>query len=192
MNKSFDEILQECIRQLEVSGDIEAVLSKYPELADELRPHLQVWASLSAVEKADATPERTMRGRQRLVAAVANTQRSEGGARAMRRLSTSGGFALGLVGAVAVVAAIGLGITFLTGNLHVDFGSETEAQTIPTNECLDEVLGGYADPTDEFTIEDLFALRDAYLAGDLTIDDIMALIEELRECFILVEPPSPP
>lgn len=190
MKKSFDEILQECIRQLEVSGDIEAVLSKYPELADELRPHLRVWSSLSAVEKADATPEATMRGRQRLVAAVTNTQRSEGGARVMRRLSTSGGFTLGLVGAVAVVAAIGLGITFLSGNLHVDFGSETQAQTLPSHECLDEVLGGFAEPTDEFTIEDLFALRDAYLADDITIDDIMALIQDLRGCFG-VGPPSP-
>lgn len=110
----------------------------------------------------------------------------------MRRLSTSGGFALGLVGAVAVVVAIGLGITFLTGNLHVDFGAETEAQTVPANECLDEVLGGYADPDDEFTVEDLFALRDAYLAGDLDMEDVMALIDQLRECFIAVEPPSPP
>ncbi len=119
----------------------------------------------------------------------------------MRRLSTSGGFALGLIGAVAVVAAIGLGITFLTGNLHVDFGSETEAQTIPTNECLDDVLGDL-DGVPGFTIDDLLAYRDAFEAqdpvwpesdlfdrdrdGDIDIDDVLVYVQELRECLDFV------
>jgi len=45
MRKSFDEVLQECIRRLETTGgDVEAVLASYPDRAAELRPHLQVWA----------------------------------------------------------------------------------------------------------------------------------------------------
>jgi hypothetical protein len=192
--KSFDDILQECIRHLEAGGDIEAALSRYPERADELRPYLQVWKSLSAAEKREATPQGALRGRQKLMAALTSGQPLDGGARLMQDLSKSGGFALRLVGAVAVVAAIALGITFLTGNLQVNFGGETEAQTLPVAQCLDDVLGGL-DGTPGFTIDDLLAFRDAFQNqdtdpkfdrdgdGDVDVDDLMTYVTELRDCF---------
>ena len=92
MTKRFDEILNECIRQLETSGgDIEATLSRYPEHADELRPHLEVWASLSAVEKAQATPQGAMRGRQQLQTAMARAEHRERGVSLMNNLASSKG-----------------------------------------------------------------------------------------------------
>lgn len=181
MKKSFDDILNECIRQMETSGgEIEAVLSRYPEQADELRPHLEVWSSLSAVEKAKATTQGALQGRQQLLNALATVEHKEGGTETMKNLSTTGGFALRLVGVVAVVAAIALGITFLTGNVNVDFGSQAEAQA--PHPCLDSVLGDL-DGTPGFTVDDILFLRDEALAGNFTIDDLTLLIGELRACF---------
>lgn len=196
MKKSFDDILRECIAELEGSGgDIRAVLRRYPERADELRPHLEVWASLSAVEKAEATAEGAERGRQRLLTAVgAAEQKRERSEVIVNRLFSSGGFALKTLGAFAVVAALGLGITFLTGNLDVGFGDQAEAGH--TNPCLDTVLGDLADPPDgHFDVDDLLAFRQAFQDqntdprydrdgdGDVDIDDVMVYIQELNACF---------
>jgi hypothetical protein len=187
MRKSFDDILDECIRRLEApGGDIEAVLSRYPEQADELRPYLEVWASLSAAEKAQATPQGALQGRQQLLNVLATVEHKEGGTEIMKNLSTTGGLALRLVGALAVVAGIAIGITFLTGNLDVDFGSQAEADA--PHACLDEVLGGL-DGEPGFTVDDILFLRDEAQAGNFTVDDLMVLIGDLRACF--QENPSP-
>ena len=181
MRTSFDDILEECIRRLEASGgDIEAALSRYPEQADELRPHLQVWASLSAVEKQEATPQDTTQGRQQLLDAVATVEGKEGGKELMEKLSAKGGVGLRLIGVAAVVAAIALGITFFTGNLHVEFGSEAEAVGI--FECLDQALGDVTAPTDEFTFTDLTVLRQQFVAGDIGIVEVLGRIQILKTC----------
>lgn len=192
MKKSFDDILNECIRRIESGEDIESVLRSYAEHADELRPHLEVWASLSAVEKVETTPQGALQGRQQLLNALATVEHKEGGTEIMKNLSTAGSLSLKLIGAASVVAAIAIGITFLTGNLHVDFSSDAAADHTIIH-CLDQELGGFAEPFDTFTVDDILVLRDD---PDFDIDDLTALIGGLRTCFSGVAdipdlPPSP-
>ena len=194
MSKQFDKALEECIRELETGAHLETVLARHPEQAGELRPHLQVWASLSAAEAGRASPAGRALGMARLAAAVSGSERSQGGIRSMDKLANSGGFALKLLGSAAVVAGLALGVTFLTGNLHVEFGSGG-AEASHTHPCLDEVLGNLADPQDgHFDVDDLIAARDAIDNqntdprydrdgdNDVDIDDIMIYIGELKTC----------
>ncbi len=106
----------------------------------------------------------------------------------------TGGFALKLVGAAAVVAGIALGIAYVSGNMEVEFGSG--AQASHTHPCLDSVLGGLdGDADHHFTGADLIAFRDAFQNqntapqfdrdgdGDVDIDDVMVYVQELKDCF---------
>ena len=118
----------------------------------------------------------------------------------MNDLSNSGGFALKLLGSVAVVAGLALGITFFSGNLHVRVGSEAEAT--PSHPCLDQVLGGL-DGEPGFTIKDIIAFKIAFKTqnldprfdrngdGKVGIKDVLIYIHELKECFINSLNPGP-
>jgi hypothetical protein len=204
MNRPFEQILNECIHQLEVGGtSIPAILARYPEYAEALRPHLQLWDSLSNVGRDDAGQSGYARGLQQLTGAVSAAQQSQGG-NVMTELSRTGAFALKMTGAVAIVAALTLGIAYFSGNMSVGFGGD-EAQADHTNACLDNVLGNLADPPDgHFTFEDLLAFKDAFQEqntdprydtdgdGDVDIDDVMSYIQDLKTCFSESAPPAPP
>jgi len=184
MKKSFDDILNECIRRLETSGgDIEAVLSRYPEQADELRPHLEVWASLSAVEKAQATPQGAMRGRQQLLTAIAGAEQKERGFSPINNLATKGGLSMKFLAMFVTGAALALGITFLTGNL--EFGGGSTAQATPFEECLGILNFDGEGGTD---LDDILAMKTAIETNDLAFDfngdgttDIFDLVLKLNE-----------
>ena len=122
----------------------------------------------------------------------------------MTELSRTGAFALKITGAVAIVAALALGIAYFSGSMSVGFGGD-EAQADHTNACLDDVLGNLADPPDgHFTFEDLLAFKDAFQEqntdprydtdgdGDVDIDDVMSYIQDLKTCFSESGPPAPP
>lgn len=192
MKKSLKEILREFLQRLETSGaDIEAALADHPRQAEDLRPHLRIWASLSSTPKAEASQSGFERGLSRLSSAVSGEQ-ERGGNRIMSHLPKSGGLALKLLGSAAVVAGLALGITLLSGNLQSPFGSE--AQATPSHPCLDQVLGGL-DLEPGFTIKDLIAFKIAYKTqntaprfdrnGDdkVNLKDVLIYLHELKQCF---------
>jgi hypothetical protein len=171
MRQRFDDILNECIRQLEASGgEIEAVLSRYPEHTDELRPYLEVWRSLAAVEKARVSSVGAMRGRQQLLTAMARAEQPERGVSLMNGLASEGGlsmrFAPSLKFAAIFVAgvALTLGATFLAGNLGS--GGSSAVAGIP-DDCIASL--DFNDDGD-LTVEDADDLGDA-IDDDNDADD---------------------
>ncbi len=192
MRRPIDEVLKECLRLLEAGADLDSVLARYPGRAQDLRPYLEVWASLSAVQPASATREAVVRGRQQLLRSLAAAPK-EGGSTVMTGLPKTGGLALKVLGTVAVVAVVALGITYLTGNLEVSFGSS--AQAIPGDYDNDGVpdlqdncplhanpdqtdtdndgLGDVCDPTPTGGLPPCLDLVDFNNDGRLDVNDVM-------------------
>ncbi len=198
MSESFDHILIECIRELEASsGGIEAVLSRYPEHADKLRPHLEVWASLSAAEKIQATPQGASRGRQELLAAIARAGDQERSASFANNLVRKGGLGMRYLAVFVTGAALALAITLLTGNLEFGSGGSSAEAEVP-HECL-EILDLNGDG--ELTVEDVMMFRDAIEQQDMAYDyngdtvvdihDAISVIQDVIECFQQQQPPVP-
>lgn len=198
MKKSFDDILNECIRQLETAGgDIEVVLSRYPEHAEDLRPHLQVWQSLSAVEQVEATPQGVMRVRQQFLTAMAKAQRKRQDVSLINSLATKGGLSMRFLAMFVAGAAVALAITLLTGNLEFGGGSSTEAQELPA--CL---LTLDFNGDGRLTVEDVVMFRDAIENQDPAFDhngdgvvdihDVVSVIREVIVCFQQQQPTPPP
>lgn len=193
MKKSFDDILNECIRQLETSGgDIEAVLSRYPEQADELRPHLEVWTSLSAVEKAQATPQGTMRSRQQLLTAIASAEQKERGISLINNLATKGGLSMRFVTMFVAGAVLALGITFLTGNLEFGGDSTAQADVLACVNELDLTGDGVLDVADVEAFRDAIDTQDLDFDfdgdGDVDIFDVSGLALGVADCLRALQP----
>jgi len=76
MNEKLYEALEDCLQALETGADIESVLERYPQLADELRPILE--ASIQADSMAaPSVPEDAMRrGRARVLQHAAEMRES--------------------------------------------------------------------------------------------------------------------
>ncbi len=198
MKKSLEEVLRQSLQRLETSGgDIDAALAEHPQHAEELRPHLRVWASLSSRPKAEASQSGFAKGFSQLSSAVSREQ-EQGGKKLMNDLSRSGSFALKLLGSTAVVAGLALGIALFSGNAHVQLGSE--AQAVPSHPCLDQVLGGL-DGQPGFTLQDLIAFKIAYKTqnldprydrngdGRVGLKDVLIYLHELKLCFQTNPPP---
>jgi len=196
MRKSFDDILNECIRRIESGEDIESVLQSHAEHGDELRPHLEVLTSLSAVEKREATPQGALRGRQQLLSAIVSGGRKREETGVINSLATKGGLSMRFVAMFVGGAVLALGITFLTGNLEFGGDSSTEAQAIP--EC---VLGLDFNGDQELTVEDVEEFQNAIenqdpgfdVNGDTVVDifDVVAVVQEVVTCFQENQPPVP-
>jgi hypothetical protein len=198
MRYRFDEALSECIRRLESGDGIEAVLSGYPEHADQLRPHLQVWASLSKAGRGVASPEAFARGRRQLLSALAGagleSQAPSGS------LATKGGLAMRYAVALVGGAALALGIMFVAGALDFSGGGSTAEANIP-HECLQD-LDFNGDGV--LTVEDVLLFKGAIESqdpafdfnGDTVVDihDGVSLIQDVIDCFrnVQVLPPGGP
>ncbi len=198
MRKRFDDILNDCIRQLETSGrDIETVLGRYPEHAAELRPHLEVWTSLAAVEKAQASSAGAMRGRQQLLTAMVRAEPPKQGVSFNNSLASKGGLSMKFVAIFVAGVALTLGATFLTGNLGFGDGSSAEAG-LPAECVLNLDFNGDGN----LTVEDVVAFRGAIddqdLAfdfdndGDVDVHDVVGAVGGLVDCFQNQQPPTPP
>jgi hypothetical protein len=112
MDRNLRKLLADCLRELEVSGDIEACLRRYPDRAQELRPYLERAASLSAQGLADPQPTGQSRGRQRLLSRLAELDQQSGGGKQMTifnlslvRAAAMGTAAIFLVGGTAFASA---------------------------------------------------------------------------------------
>lgn len=127
--KSLDRILEESIRELEGGSSVADVLAKRLDRAEELKPHLDVWKSLSSAETSEVIPSGRERGLQQLQAELtAEPERDEG--RIMESMSKTSGFLLKGAGVFAIVAGLVLGIAAFSGNFSVDVGGGS-AQATP-------------------------------------------------------------
>ena len=76
MDSKLRKILTESIRDIETGArDVEGCLQRHPDRAAELRPHLEMWSGLNAVAKAQPNFGSQQRGRQQLLAALADMER---------------------------------------------------------------------------------------------------------------------
>jgi hypothetical protein len=80
MNREKYDALEYCLQALEDGADLQAVLGRYPELAEELKPLLVAAAQARSLAAPEAPPETVRLGRQRL-------QRRAVELRARRRVS---------------------------------------------------------------------------------------------------------
>jgi len=194
--KSFDRILEECIRQMEASGGgMEAVLAAHPEHASELRPHLELRASLSSVRAAEASPEAMAGGRQRLLRAMAA---AGAGGETSREALKIGGPMLRFIAVFVAGAAVTLGIAFLGGAL--DFGSG--GSTAEAGPVLDCVLQLDFNHDGMLNVQDVAAFKDAIKSQDPAFDfnsdgvvdifDAVAAVKGVIECLQQIQPPPPP
>lgn len=105
MDRDLRKELNECLRQLEASGDVESCLARHPERAQELRPYLELAATLASTKWGEPSAADHQWGRQRLLSELAEPNLRKRGANQM----TIFGHRL-----FPVVAAV-LGAVFLLG-----------------------------------------------------------------------------
>jgi hypothetical protein len=163
MNNSFDRILDECIARLERTGEeIETVIAAYPEHADELRRHLQVWARLRKSERAQAPAEGATAGQSRLLAELA-AEREKAIASSRREVVPTGGgsmmrFLLPFAGGAAAALVAVFAISAMDSGSDSGVLADTDFQ-----ECVEEFdLNGDG----VVDVEDLLLLRDAIVGGE--------------------------
>jgi hypothetical protein len=108
MGRNFQTILDECLRELETGQSLDAILARYPEEADQLRPLLLMAQDVKAMPIA----------RPRAHVQQASCQRFLGEAIALRRVSERRP-AFGLLRPVAVAASLVLTLFFLSGGATV-------------------------------------------------------------------------
>lgn len=203
MGKRFDDALNECIRQLETSGqDLENVLSRYPEHAAKLRSYLEVWEALASVEKARVSSAGAMRGRQQLLTAIAGAEQPNRGTRSINDLISKGGLSMTstgirFAGMFVAGAVLALAITLLTGSLEFGTGSSVQAQI--SAECQDsldlnndgnfdvEDVADFGDAIDNQTTDGFDRDND----GDVDINDVLEVVNEVVGCFQDSQPPAP-
>ena len=76
MDKQLRKILTECIRDIETGArDVEGCLQRHPDLAAELRPHLELWSGLNASAKAQPNFGSQQRSRHQLLGALSDMER---------------------------------------------------------------------------------------------------------------------
>jgi len=78
MDRKLRKTLTECIRDIETGArDVGGCLQRHPDQAAELRPHLELWSGLNATPKAQPKFGSQERGRQQLLAALADMERGQ-------------------------------------------------------------------------------------------------------------------
>jgi hypothetical protein len=76
MANRFDEILDECIDLISLQGEtVEECLARYPDLAEELEPHLRVSSRMAQAYAFTPSPTAKAAGRQRLQGELRELQR---------------------------------------------------------------------------------------------------------------------
>lgn len=192
--KPLEQILEECIRELEDGADVQSVLSRHPERAEELRPHLQTWERLNSVEQIEVPAGAGERGMRALRSGLTAVQSDKGGV-LMERISSLSALLLKGAGAFAIVAGIVIGLAAFSGNLSIDVGGGS-AQAVPGDIDNDGVgdtedncplhanadqtdtdgdgLGDACDPNPDDGLPDCLSVLDFNGDGMIGVDDVMA------------------
>lgn len=76
MNRELANALIECLEALDGGADLESCLARFPHLAAELRPHLELRADLSSLEGPVPSPAAYQQGRQALLERLGAAQAS--------------------------------------------------------------------------------------------------------------------
>jgi hypothetical protein len=71
MNRELENALIECLEALDGGADLESCLARFPELATELRPHLELRAGLASFDIAAPSPVAYQQGREALLERLA-------------------------------------------------------------------------------------------------------------------------
>ncbi len=202
MKRPLDAILNECIDQLEASGgDVEAVLARYPEHAEALRPYLSIWVSLSAMTNAEASREGALGGREVLLSAVAREKAEKERGRVPGYISKIGGVNMRklvpIITPFLVGGAVAVGIIFMTGNLGSETGSTAQANTI--SQCVLQLDFNHDGKLD---VQDVAAFKTAIQNQDLSFDfngdgkvdvfDVEAAVQKVVACLQALQPTPPP
>jgi len=108
MGRNFQTILDECLRELETGQSLDAILARYPEEADQLRPLLLTTQNLKAMPVARPRSHVQQAGWQRFLGEAIALQRVR------ERRPT-----FGLLRPVAVAASLVLTLFFLGGGTTV-------------------------------------------------------------------------
>lgn len=77
MSELLYDTLEACLKELENGADIEAVLARHPQIADELRPILHASVAARSMAGAEPSPDALRRGRARLLQRAAEMREAE-------------------------------------------------------------------------------------------------------------------
>ncbi|MFZ5909737.1 MAG: DUF5667 domain-containing protein [Chloroflexota bacterium] len=98
MNENLYEALEVCLQAVETGADVESVMKRYPQIADELRPALEASASARALASFSVPETAVRRGRARVLQHAAAMRESSQGIRrplfSLRHLAVSLALAL--------------------------------------------------------------------------------------------------
>ena len=133
MNNLY-EVLETCLQNLEQGADIETVLRRYPELADELRPILE--ASLNAKKMAVPVPAADVVRRNRAKVLQRAAQMREGKAKVQARRLWSVPLRRALVTLVVLVMLFASG----TGLVRAASNTLPGDQLYPVKRTWEDVL----------------------------------------------------
>jgi hypothetical protein len=125
---SFEQLLEDCLDELARTGEIESSLQRYPQVADRLRPLLELaQATRHYYQVVPAAPGKLATGRERLLAAAAQ-QRARQAAAVMEgtttKIASKPRLRLGLslrlmtlvLAVVLVMVSLGGGLAWAAGN----------------------------------------------------------------------------
>ncbi len=135
MDSKLRNTLTECIRDIETGArDVEGCLQRHPDRAADLRPHLELWSRLNAAAKAQPNFGSQQRGRQQLLAALADMERGKDKGKmipAVARAAVVMAAAALLVGGAAGASAA-LGGPDITDDVLSTVGIQTSHGTLLT------------------------------------------------------------
>ncbi len=135
MDSKLRKILTECIRDIETGArDVEGCLQRYPDLAAELSPHLELWSGLNASAKAQPNFGSQQRAKHQLLGALSDMERRTDNRKmipAVARVVVVMAAAALLVGGAAGASAA-LGGPNITDDVLSTVGIQTSHDTLLT------------------------------------------------------------